>query len=215
MLANPAAFYASIRATGVLGVSLSIKEVEGCEAIVAACEGWPAPWTAYALGTACHETAGTMQPIRERGSGDGPDADSWDDYLERYDTGRLARALGNTPGADGDGVLYAGRGYVQLTGRANYKKAGLELKLPLLSNPDLALRPDVAAQVMRLGMEEGWFTGKRQADYLPVAGLASRVQFVAARRIINGQDRAIDIADLALKFQTALSAGGWHQGRLS
>lgn len=37
-----------------------------------------------------------------------------------YDTGKLAERLGNTPEKDGDGQLYKGRGFIQLTGKANY-----------------------------------------------------------------------------------------------
>ena len=56
-----------------------------------------------------------------------------------------ARALGNDK--PGDGARYAGRGYIQLTGKANYQKAGDELGIPLEKHPQLAERPDVAAQV--------------------------------------------------------------------
>lgn len=38
-----------------------------------------------------------------------------------YDTGKLAVKLGNTPEKDGDGQKYKGRGYLQITGKANYK----------------------------------------------------------------------------------------------
>lgn len=38
-----------------------------------------------------------------------------------YDTGTLAQKLGNTPEKDGDGQRYKGRGFIQLTGRANYE----------------------------------------------------------------------------------------------
>lgn len=210
-LAAPAKFYAHLRDTSLLGEKLTQGQVDGCEAVLAASAGWGLSWAAYGLATPAWETDKTMQPIRERGNGDGPDADKWDDYLERYDTGRLAASLGNTPQADGDGVLYAGKGYVQITGLANYRKAGLRLGLPLVSNPDLALRPDVAAKILRLGMEEGWFTSKRLSTYLPTRGPATRKQFSQARRIINGLDRAAEIAELAMVFQSALMAGGWRE----
>jgi putative chitinase len=56
-----------------------------------------------------------------------------------------ARTLGNV--RPGDGELYKGRGYIQLTGRYNYQQAGEALGLPLEQNPRLLERPDVAAQV--------------------------------------------------------------------
>jgi predicted chitinase len=56
-----------------------------------------------------------------------------------------ARALGNTK--PGDGAKYKGRGYIQLTGKYNYKKAGDALGLPLEAKPELVERPDIAAKV--------------------------------------------------------------------
>lgn len=41
-------------------------------------------------------------------------------YFAKYDTGKLAKMLGNTPEADGDGAKYKGRGLIQVTGKANY-----------------------------------------------------------------------------------------------
>jgi predicted chitinase len=58
---------------------------------------------------------------------------------------RKARALGNTKA--GDGARYKGRGYIQLTGRYNYKRAGQALGLPLEKNPELAEKPEVAAKI--------------------------------------------------------------------
>jgi hypothetical protein len=64
-----------------------------------------------------------------------------------YDTGRKAAMLGNTPEADGDGQLYEGRGFVQLTGRANYATYGKLLGLDLVQQPQLALVPWNAARL--------------------------------------------------------------------
>jgi putative chitinase len=58
---------------------------------------------------------------------------------------KKAKALGNTK--PGDGAKYKGRGYIQLTGKYNYKKAGEALGLPLAENPQLVERPEVAAKV--------------------------------------------------------------------
>jgi predicted chitinase len=58
---------------------------------------------------------------------------------------RKAKALGNTKA--GDGARYKGRGYIQLTGRYNYKRAGEALGLPLEEKPELAENPEVAAKV--------------------------------------------------------------------
>ncbi len=55
------------------------------------------------------------------------------------------KELGNTE--PGDGARYKGRGFVQLTGRANYRDMGAKLGLDLESNPDLAKDPTIAAKI--------------------------------------------------------------------
>lgn len=217
-LADPARFYVSLRGSDVVfGGRLTPGQVAGIEADLKLGAGrLPLAWMAYCLATDYHETGHTMVPIPERGSGDGPDADAWDDYLERYDTGRLAEALGNTPEADGDGVLFAGRGKPQVTGARNYRFATKRLRElgvltpeeDLFKTPDLMLRMDVATAALVFGMLEGWYTGKSLNHYLPGAA-ASLKQFENARRIINGTDRAELIAQIAMAFQAALQAGGW------
>jgi putative chitinase len=201
-LLNPQAFFAAMRA-GLLGPVLTADEVAGCNAILAAMEGSPLAWTAYALATSYHETRSTMQPIREDG---GPI------YFTRlYDiTGarpQLAIANGNT--SQGDGPRYCGRGYVQLTWKNNYKRAGDECGVDLVAQPDRALDPAIAAKILRRGMEEGWFTRKKLSDYLPAAGRATTGQYAMARFIINGSDKAAQIAGHAKAFEAALVAGGW------
>lgn len=207
-LSNPEAFYASIRASdAVFGGTLTGDQFAGCEEDLARGAGrLPLAWMAYCLATDYHESNHTMQPIHELGGAK---------YLAKYDTGRLAAALGNTPEADGDGIKWAGRGKPQITGHRNYEHADRRLHElgilgageSLLADPDLALRGDVASACLVFGMLEGWFTGKTLNHYLPAR--ATPAQFANARRIVNGTDRAQVIAGYAAAFQTALTLGGW------
>lgn len=202
-LTDPVAFFDALR-HGLLGPTLSAEEVKGTNAILEAMEGAPLSWTAYALATAYHETASTMQPIKEYGG---------EAYFRRlYDvTGARAQkalAMGNT--CAGDGPKYCGRGYVQLTWKANYAKAGERCGVDLVTYPDKAMDPAVAAKILRHGMEEGWFTGKSFSSYLPAAGRATSGQYRYARFIINGSDKAERIAAHAKAFEDALIAGGWQ-----
>lgn len=201
MMDNTAFFNACRK--GVMGPTLDPNEVSGAEAILNAMAGAPLSWTAYALATAYHETAHTLQPIKEYG---GPNY-----FFRMYDPEgnrpALAKRNGNTQ--PGDGARYFGRGYVQLTWRSNYRRLGQRIGVNLEAQPELALDPTIAARIMRIGMQEGAFTGKGFSDFLPTAGPAGRGDFIKARRIINGTDRAADIADYAVGFQAALIAGEW------
>jgi len=203
---NRAAFYKTVRAK--LG-SLDQSQVDGFETILNAIAGQPLSYQAYMLATTWHETADTMQPIKEKGS---------NEYLRnQYDiTGRrpdTAKAYGNVN--PGDGIRYCGRGYVMNTWYTNYAKAdaalakaGILKQGELLANPDLAMRHDVAAFIMLAGMLGGWFSGKRLSSYLPAKGTATRAQYIAARRIINIQDKADLIEDYAQIFERALRDAG-------
>lgn len=64
-------------------------------------------------------------------------------YFKRYD-GR--KDLGNVQ--PGDGARFKGRGFIQLTGRANYEKYGKRLNLDLVGKPELALEPKTAAKIL-------------------------------------------------------------------
>lgn len=64
-----------------------------------------------------------------------------DAYEGRTDLGN------NTPG---DGRRYKGRGFIQLTGRANYEHYGRLCGVDLVSQPEAALDPTTAAQVFAL-----------------------------------------------------------------
>lgn len=207
-------FYDWLRDNDMLGPKISGTEFKGCDSITRACATaqFPLSFTAYCLATAYLETNHQMVPVLEAYWLSSSARLSY--YRRMYDPlgarPEVAKRLGNTQ--PGDGAKYPGEGYVELTGRANYAKAGDKLGVDLINHPELALDPVVAAGVMVHGMSEGWFTGKRLVDYLPETGQASEEQFVPARKIINGTDRAADIAGYALNFQKACIAGKWRFG---
>lgn len=137
-------------------------------------------WLAYIFATAFHETARTMQAVREYGRGKG-------------------RSYGDPDPLTGQ--IYYGRGHVQLTWKDNYRKMGYRLGHDLVNNPDLALQTDISIQIMFEGMIYGMFTGKKLSDYLN----DKKTDLRNARRIINGTDRADLIASYSLKFYNALA----------
>ncbi|WP_263264030.1 glycoside hydrolase family 19 protein [Pseudomonas sp. RIT-PI-S] len=100
-----------------------------------------------------------------------------DAYLARYDTGTLAKRLGNTPAADGDGQMYRGRGLIQVTGRDNYLACSLALFRDdrLLNQPQLLEQPQWAA------MSAGWYWSTHRLNELADTG-----DFEAITRKING-----------------------------
>ena len=68
------------------------------------------------------------------------------EHFKNYDpqfNPRKAKQLGNTQ--PGDGERYKGRGFLQVTGRDNYRRIGQSLKLPLEADPTMLERPNVAA----------------------------------------------------------------------
>ncbi|MGJ0508944.1 MAG: hypothetical protein ACR652_17810 [Methylocystis sp.] len=184
---QPQAFFGAVRAfTGDLAQS----QIDGFSALLTAIGAarWPCSWCAYGLATAYWETNKTLQPVKEAYWL----SESWrKEHLHYYP--------------------WYGRGYVQLTWQRNYERADEELDLggQLSLDPDFALKPDIAARILVAGMEQGWFTTKKLADYLPSDGAGGFDAFKGARRIINRQDRASEIAKIAVKFQDALAAGDW------
>ena len=99
---------------------LSQKQVDGMEIILNEWEKrhlQDTRWLSYILATAYHETAFRMEPIEEYGKGRGreygiPDSET--------------------------GQIYYGRGFVQVTWKANYAKFGRLLSVDLVSQPELA-----------------------------------------------------------------------------
>lgn len=224
-LTNPAAFFDHMRAGSLLGPTLSPEEVSGCETILAAGAGiLPLPWVAYCLGTAAHETGGEMAPnienlnyttaerIKAVWPSRFPTVASAQPFVRNAKglanhvyNGRM----GNRPGTN-DGWDFRGRGQAHLTGREMYAKLDAELGLDgaLIANPDLAMRPDISARVLVVGMLKGLFTGKRLNDF--IGARPTTKQFVNARVIVNPDSNGALVAKAAEAFMPALTAGGWR-----
>jgi putative chitinase len=145
-------------------------------------------WLAYMLATVKHECADRWLPIEEFGKGKGL----------KYGVPVTVK----DPQGNESTHVYYGRGYVQLTWDWNYKAMGKALDVPLLYQPELALQPAVAYGIMSYGMRNGSFTGKGLSKYINDTGC----DYVNARRIINGTDKAQTIAGYATKLEAILRA---------
>lgn len=108
-----------------------------------------------------------------------------------YDTGRLAKRLGNTVEKDGDGQKYKGRGLIQITGRHNYIAAMMALGIDCVERPEILAEPENACRVSAWywkehGLNELADAGKFQA----ISGLINTGSAKASTRRINGwEDR--------------------------
>ena len=94
---------------------------------------------------------------------------------------KVALRLGNDKA--GDGALYKGRGYIQLTGRSNYRQAGKALSLELERNPGDAAIPSVAGRIA------GWYWRTRKLN--AYANVDSEENFKQVTRAINGGERGL------------------------
>ena len=137
---------------------------------------------AYVLATAYWETNRTMKPVEEA---------YWLSEAWRKENLRY--------------YPWHGRGYVQLTWETNYHKAKAETGVDMVSDPTLAMRSDVAAQVLVVGCRDGWFTGKRLDDYITL----QTSNYRGARRVVNGTDKAAAIAEIAREYEAALVSQGY------
>jgi putative chitinase len=190
--------------------SLSQLQVEGQEAILGE---WELPQDeraamtdlrhlAYPLATTYHETSEEMWPIEEYGKGQG------------MSYGKKDPQTGQT---------YYGRGFVQLTWRDNYARATKELGLKggadLEWHAQMALDPQIAADVMFIGMKEGWFRASSDGQRQTLERWFNDAKDDAyqAREIINGDktkvpswSNGVSIGNLIKgyhgKFLTALKA---------
>lgn len=171
--------------------SLKQKQVEGFEAVF---NEWDLRglndirFLSYILATIWHEVGGSMQPTEETGKGKGLR------YGKRvwYD---------NKPYSDVTHIYY-GRGHTQNTWRDIYEKLTKANKKgwDFVNNPELLLTMECSIWATFHSMLTGLYTGKKLSDYFA----QNSNNPVAARRIINGIDKAELISSYYDKFKKCL-----------
>lgn len=218
-LMDRAKFYAALRDNpNLFGAALSPSQRDGMENLL---DIWRDYYSydaidllSYNLATTYHETAYTMQPIEERGSRS---------YFDKYEPGtRIGRALGNT--TRGDGYRFRGEGHVMNTGRRNARKATqrlnevFDLGIDLEANPEKRGDPFISAHSLFLGNKEGWWTGRDLLDFLDGVDendAEDLREYISARPVVNGTDKARKIGLHAVEFERALRAAGYTPREVS
>lgn len=180
---NHKIFYDAIRVD--LG-TLTTANVAGFELVLAAAQARDTslPELAYINATAWWESGKTMQPVKEAYWL----SEAWRKKNLRY-------------------FPYYGRGLVQLTWLENYKLVSEFYGVDFVKNPDLVLDPTHSVNILFDGMHKGWFTGKKLTDFIDDIDESDDddlKEYIAARKIVNGTDRQLEIGKLAIGFERAL-----------
>lgn len=209
MRINRVKFFEELRHTGLFNGHLTQSQVDGLNRLLDAweryCQSWPLDELSYDLSTSYWETGETMQPIHERGGRS---------YFNKYEPGtRIGRNLGNT--VPGDGYRFRGEGDVQNTGRANARKSSAKLNelfglnTDFINHPEQRGDPLYSALCLFVGNHEGWWTGKPLSAYLDGKdeGDAEDLrEFILARHVVNGTDKAETIGKNAILFEHVVRA---------
>jgi len=142
---------------------------------------------AMALGTIRAETAG-FEPITE--------------YKSQYNTAQggepyalydFRRDIGNN--GKGDGAKYCGRGFVQLTGKDNYRRIGQNIGVDLVVNPELANDSKIAAKILA-----AFLKGQERR----IRAVLKENDLKTARRLVNGGSHGLEAFTIAFRMAHAM-----------
>lgn len=110
-----------------------------------------------------------------------------DSYFQRYE---YKDDLGNTQA--GDGLRFKGRGLIQLTGRANYKKMSDKVGKDLIANPQLVEEPDLAVEVSTIFWRDRMRSGLNLNEWADKFNLQQPVDSSANWSVHENITRAIN-----------------------
>jgi len=134
---------------------------------------------AYVLATVQHETNNTFEPVREAYWL----SEEWRRKNLRY-------------------YPYYGRGYVQITLKANYEKYQDILGVDIVTNPDKVMDLNTSLFILVDGMSKGRFTSRKLGTYVN----GNKTNFIGARDVVNPGDKPTLIADYAENWQRQISS---------
>lgn len=178
MTINRQIFFSEYRKNLDIDNRLTQKEVDSLNLFLDMTETSPVDFNihewAYIYATVFHETQYTFDPVEEAFQL----SDNWRKRNLKY-------------------YPYHGRGYVQITWKRNYQVFSKLLNLDLVKKPELAFLPDVAFKILTIGTKQGLFTGQKISDHIR----DGKINYETARRVINGNDKAVTIADYAKEFE--------------
>ena len=119
----------------------------------------------------------------------------WNTRNRPYDKYDYRSDLGNQ--GPPDGSRYKGRGFIQLTGRWNYKNYGRLLGIDLENDPDLANDPYIAARLLAAFLKD------RERKILAAL---KRGDLASARRYVNGGSHGLSEFSKAFEIGFELTA---------
>ncbi len=179
-------FFSAERVAKAVGAPLVNVERSWPVVVVAlAKEGLTSPLTEVAAAATIAVEVPSFLPIKEYGG--------TAYYTRKYEH---RKDLGNTE--PGDGAKFCGRGFIQLTGRANYAHYGERCGLRLLEEPELALGPDAAARILAAYFKD-----------IRVDAAAEAQDWQRVRHLING---GMNGWDRFIKFVNILMLEGANVG---
>lgn len=182
---------------------LTQNQIDGINHYVAAMDADKSisyPQAAYILATVWHETDRKLSPIEEYGKGKGRAYGTWyknskgELYAFKNGSRDSVYLYSDFP------HLYYGRGDTQNTWFANYEKLSKVFGVDFLRQPELLLTREWSTKATLYAMKVGLYTGRKLSDYI----YQSKKDYVNARRIINGTDKAQLISGYAETFEKAL-----------
>ncbi|MFK7751427.1 MAG: hypothetical protein AB8B51_02650 [Sedimentitalea sp.] len=150
------------------------------------------------------------------------EADSFHRQPERIANRVYSNRMDNGSEASGDGWRFRGRGYLQLTGRANYRIYGGLLGLPLQDDPDLAAAPEncwrIAAKYCARTRRSGktllqWADGPEPDVIMVTKGINGGTNGLADRKILTARAMAALTGEATTaEWQALLLDAGFDPG---